>query len=343
VETANETFDAIEHRRSTLAAAQAAIRFAMEAPRGSGMSRTALQVVISQDREVFFEAALALLQEMPEARKRPAAYARICEQPAFLRELVRPERFTLARLIQVCGQIIQYDKRLDIRLAALLPGRYEDRHQLPPLTIVRVLDVLNEISVGPRLILPLSHLTDYAEPAVAERAVVLLGRRIRNSAWPHRRLSSTEEGVRAGAVEALWGIPSPAACAAMWNCVSDHSPRVVGNAIFGLHLLGEAGVDQLVSEMIHDARALFRSTAAKVAGKIGKQEFAALLQQAAADADPGVRLAVKRALGGLRRALRQQVQAAQPPAAQIEAPPAPERPRPAEFKIKLDGRRTSTR
>lgn len=334
-----------EAKSEAFDAARFAIRVAVEAPRSAAIDRTALHSIASHDRPLFFEAALAVLDELPDGRPRVSAYTRLCELPEFLLELIRPDRYSQSRLIDLCSGFIQYDRRLDLHLAQLLPRRQEDNYHLAPHLIVRILDVLNEISVGSRLVFPLSHLTEHPDPAVAERAVVLMGRRIRNAAWPQRRLSSTEESVRAGAVEALWGQNSAAARSALWNCVNDASHRVMGKAIFGLHLLGEAAVAELVTGMIHDTRPPFRSTAARVLGKIGKEEYASLLAEALNDEDPRVRLEAKRALAAIRRAIQRE----QAAAASVEPQPVPT-PEPAlpeepeseiDLSLHLDGRHTS--
>src|ERR1035441_6684084 len=258
---------------------QFTIRSAVNEPRGSALARSGLKDVAARDHELFFEAALGILDEIEDQRKRALACTRVCERPEFLLQLIRPDRFSRPKLVELCVELFKHDKNLDLRLAHLLPHRYEDQYRLSPEAIARILDVLNEISVGPRLVLLLSHLTEHSDPVVAERAVVLMGRRVQNSAWPQRRLSSTDEGVRAGAVESLWGRDSADARAAMWNCVNDSSHQVVGNAVFGLHLLGEAAVSELVTGMIRDERPPFRLTAAKVLAKIGSQEYAELLDR----------------------------------------------------------------
>jgi len=328
---------------------QFTIRSAVNEPRGSALARAALKDMAARDEELFFEAALPILDEMEDQRKRALACVRVCERPEFLLQLIRPDRLSRPKLIELCVVLVKYDKNLDLRLAHLLPHRYEDQYHLSPEAIARILDVLNEISLGPRLVLPLGHLTEHSNPEVAERAVVLMGRRVQNSAWPQRRLSSADEGVRAGALESLWGRDSADARAAMWNCVKDSSHQVAGNAVFGLHLLGEAAVSDLVTGMLRDARPSFRSTAAKVLGRIGKPEYAELLAQAATDSDPSVRLEAKRSLATIRRRIplpegpvTPTLPAPQPKpeAPQLEAPTPRALP---DFQIHLDGRHTSTR
>jgi len=102
--------------------------------------------------------------------------------------------------------------------------------------------------------------------------------------------------VRANAVEALWGVDSPAALKCMWESLKDENNRVAGNALVGLHRLGEPVVGQLVKRMIEDQRPIFRTTAAWVMGKIGGLEFVECLRQAVGDSDQLVRDTAQSAL-----------------------------------------------
>ena len=336
----NELGASLQDKKSALQAAKVAILSAVHQPVGSVNGRTALAQLAAQDCELFFEAAFELLENMPDSSAECAtAYCKLCDCPAFLIQLTRPDRFSKSKLLEICRHFIKFDKRLDVRLADLLPHRYEDVYHLPPESIAGILDVLNEISAGPRLVLLLNHLTDYPDPVVAERAVVLMGRRIQNSSWSHKFLTAHDEGMRASAVEAMWGRKTPAARTALWGCVNDTSNKVAGNAVLGLHLLGESGVDEIVTGMLGDTRPSFRSTAAELMGRIGRVEYAELLVNATTDADSHVRLEAKRALVNIRRPIRQQETAA---AAALPVPPdthppvgAPEPPAPVPFVSEL--------
>ncbi|MGP8245081.1 MAG: HEAT repeat domain-containing protein [Bryobacteraceae bacterium] len=331
-----------------------AIRATLLQPAGSSSAQTGLRQLATQAPEVFFEGAMSLLETSAGSSDAANIHARLLGCPEFLIELTRPHRFSHAKLLALCLGFIKVVERLDIFLADLLPHRFEDKYQLPHTLVARILDILNEISTGPRLVLLLGHLANHPDPVVAERAVVLMGRRICNAAWSQRYLMAADEGVRAGAVESLWGRDTTAARTAMWGFVKDPSHRVVGNALLGLHLLGERSVDELATNMLDDARPPFRSTAAKVLGQIGKQEYTSHLVKAAADCDPTVRLEAKRALVTIRLPiLRQQEAAAEalPPAPTIChetivetcAETLDNAPDPPYYQIRLDGKHTSTR
>ena len=71
---------------------------------------------------------------------------------------------------------------------------------------------------------------------------------------------------------------------------------MAGNALVGLHRLGEPAVSQLAQRMLQDSRPIFRTTAAWVMGKIGGPEFIECLRQAVGDRDKLVRETAQSAL-----------------------------------------------
>jgi hypothetical protein len=284
----------------TVSAVRALLRPVLDQPLGEQAAEAAIREIAAADPAVSFDAGLSILDSQSEACA-PRVYARLFGCPEFLTELVRTGRFSNNELFERCSEWIKIDRFLDVRLARLTPGRHEDACALPPETIVRVLEVLNRISAGPRLILMLNHLKSHPNKLVAERATVLVGRRICSAPWVNQRLASTDARIRAGAVEGLWGREMPSARELLRRHRQDEDNRVAGNALLGLHFLGEAGVPALAKEMIRDERPAFRRTAAWVMGQIGEPEFVEALTAALGDGEAGVRLSVKQALATIRR------------------------------------------
>jgi hypothetical protein len=290
-------------------------------------AESALRQASLSDPELFFQAGYRLVESLAGSPECAKVCKRLLGCPVFLIELTRKQRFSLQKLLQICRTFAALDGRLDIRLANLLPGRREDPCGLSAEVVVRILEVLNDISVGPRLILPLGHLTAHPNPTVAEKATLLIGRRIHNFGWLQRRLESGGPGIRAGVLQGLWGSDTPQARLTMRKYLDDTSERVVGNAVFGLHLLHEADSVELVELMMADPRPAFRATAAYLAGQIGTPEVDALLRRAKNDGDACVRLAAKQSMVQLRRIARveearREPQIAAPPAKPPEIPPA---------------------
>ena len=297
---------------------------------GSVEARRALQDAALHSPEAFFAAALSLLgaEKDPAARRR--LYTTVLECPQFLRQLIRPDQFSRAELLEVCRSLTSCDPHLDVRLARLISGRDWDSEILDSDTVVHVLDVLNEISPGPRLVPILNHLTQNSDQRTAAKATLLMARRIQNHDWMERHLGSGDPRLRAAVLEALWGIDTSSARGTLRAGLNEENNRAVGNALVGLHLLGESSVGALAEQMLEDRRPMFRSTGAWVMGKIGAPYFVQPLQRALADGEPGVRHAARRALKEIRKLAVQNrpapelPAAAEPPAIESAAPQPPE-------------------
>ena len=290
----------------------------------------------------FCAAAISLLETETEAEARRWLCGQLLECPEFLVQLIDPNLLTRAQLLKVCGNLMAIDNMLDVRLARLTPGRDADGCPLDRDTVVRILDTLNEISAGGRLILLLNHLTRHADPRIASKATLLIGRRIRNRNWVARQLENNDGRIRANVVEGLWNNRSPDAMHSLWTSLKDKNNRVVGNALIGLHQLGEAGVAEFVKRMIEDPRPPFRWTAAWVMGKMGGEEFIEFLERARSDKDPQVRRSADRALHIIQHASVQDPGIVPKDDAPIGSvtPIVPEK-KPAEddtFALKLDGK-----
>src|ERR1017187_7265238 len=170
--------------------------------------------------------------------------------PPFLIQLIRPDRFSRDQVTETCRNFIKIYTRLDIRVARLVPGRSEDQYRLEVPYIVRILEILNEISAGPKLVLIMNHLTRHPDSRVASKALLLMGRRIQNRSWEERNVKSEDPRKRASVVEALWCRNNAWSRQTMWAALQDENNRVVGNALVGLHSLGESRVRDLVRCML---------------------------------------------------------------------------------------------
>jgi hypothetical protein len=292
-------------------AVEAALRSALRQYGRVRVGRATVQQLAARQPELFFAAAITLLNSEAD--------------PVTCRNLysTHPNRFGREDLLEVCRRLMAIDNFLDVRLARLAPGRQSDGCTLASATIVRVLDVLDQISPGPRLIVILNHLTRHPDQRIAAKATLLLARRVHNDSWVENHLASTDPRSRASVVEALWGANTVAARRIMWASLNDINNRVVGNAVLGLHLIGDQRAAGLVAKMIADPRPPFRWTAAWVMGRMGNPEFVPLLEQAACDPERGVQTSALRALDAIRKPV---VLSKEEPAAGIQPQPAEGKP-----------------
>jgi hypothetical protein len=279
---------------------EAALRHALFVPdKRSSLAR--VRDLAAAGPEEFVAAALAMLESKADRGDQHRIYMSLLECPEFLLQLFLSDQFDRSRLLEVCRCLKEIDDLLDVRLARLVPGRHENAHGLAPEVVLRLLDILHVISSGPRLLQTVVHLARHPDERVASKAAMLIGRRLRNHNWVLSQFESQDPRIRANVVEGLWGVDTPFARKWLWDALKDENCRVVGNALMALHLLREPAADSLVEQMLGDARAQFRRTAAWLMGRIAKPEFEECLRQAARDEDPGVRQAVTRALAAFRK------------------------------------------
>jgi hypothetical protein len=268
-----------------------------------GLTDTApemLQGLAEKDPYLFFTAGIARLglEGGPPGHRRRSL--RLFDAPAFLLELVRSHYFNDGELKGFCARYVREDSLLDVKLARLMPGRRSDSYHLETEFILRILNVLDEISPGPRLLMIIGHLTTYAEQRVASKAALLVGRRLQSHEWVERHLSSPDPRIRANVVEALWGANSALAARTLRKCLQDENNRVQGNAIIGLHMLGDQDVNWRIRQLTKDMRPAYRQTAAWVIGRVKDPEFTPLLEGLLVDLDERVRQSAENALERLR-------------------------------------------
>lgn len=91
-----------------------------------------------------------------------------------------------------------------------------------------MLDILAEISDGPRLVPLLTNLLQYPDPRIRSKVTLLMGRRNQNSRWVEQRKEETDPRVRANAIEGLWGAEDDAARRVLWE--ASHDPHNVSPA-----------------------------------------------------------------------------------------------------------------
>lgn len=134
---------------SAIQALQTSLKAALQLPEGSMHAQMALRQASASDPELFFQAGYRLIESLAGSPECVKVCKRLLGCPIFLIELTRKERFGLQKLMQICRTFAAIDTSLDIRLANLLPGRREDPCGLSPDVVARILEVLNDISVGP--------------------------------------------------------------------------------------------------------------------------------------------------------------------------------------------------
>jgi hypothetical protein len=240
-------------------------------------------------RPEFYPAILSLI-EVPVPPGWPRNLCgRLTERPDFLAYLADPAQFGEPDLTRICRVLAEIDDTVDLKLAKAMRSLHDRNQGSDAESVVRLLGVLDHISPGRRLVMSLIHLLRATQPAAASKAALLLGKRMQNPEWVDRQMTSSDPRVRANSVESIWGGGNSDARKCLTDALRDGHNRVAGNALVGLHLLGDPSVPTLVRSMLQHENPGFRATAAWVMGKIGAQEFRHDLKRALLDPNAHVR------------------------------------------------------
>lgn len=318
-----------------------------------------VQRLAAETPELFCDAALSLLTMHGDTPAARIVVSRLLQVQSLLRRLVDPGRMGKEQSVYLFRLLRHHESTLDFRLAHCLPTR--DGHsslKLSPASCQRALDVLDAVSEGRRIVPILGHLVDHPLEALAAKATLVIGKRVRSASWARRLLEKGRHNrVRANALETIWGLADGAELLA--EHTHDSNNRVAGNAIFGLHLLGNPQAAEGAVWMAGLAEPDFRWTAVWLLSKFGKPEHAVVLRKLARDEVSAVRRAAIRVLARLGPAQNQvaakpdPVEAVLVPEPQPVAQPTP-MPEPApvpvplpdpepEFQLRLDGKWVSSR
>ena len=204
-----------------------------------------------------------------------------------IRALCSPDQ-PLEQAISRAKELMTVDPYLDVQLAELLLGRSSAQSLDRPRTL-RALEVLDQVTVGSRLVRMIGQLLEHADPHVRSKAALVVGRRVEGWRWIHSRLATAEPRVRANVLEALWESSHPLCAAVFERYRNDNDNRVAGNALYGLYLLHDASVLPSVLCLAGHTDPKFRATAAWLLGKIGQPEFVDVLRGMVQDEDRHVK------------------------------------------------------
>ncbi len=253
--------------------------------------------------ELFMAAAVKYLDSEDQSGAHRFLASTLLRNPSVFEEVANPAFGPRQKAVGLFRRLLAVDPSADVKLAKRLPDRNGLNHTeaFDSARSARALDVLNETSVGRRLLPILSHLVDSPDPRTSEKATLFIGRRIQSVSWAARQLAKDDPRVRANAIEAIWGLKSSGATSLLEDCVDDYCNRVAGNALVGLHMAGRPGVTEHINDIVTAPKPVFRSTAAWTMGKIGDASFVSQLLVLMRDDHPEVRSAALRSLIQIRR------------------------------------------
>ena len=253
---------------------------ALDEYKSNPVARKLLRQLADEMPAQFFTRAVCYL-ESHEGSEAERVLTVLLMHPASLFEFIaEPSQATRERAASLVRRILHHEPSFDVRLARQLPDRSGQNHKTAFHGVrgARIVEVLDEVSVGRRLLPVLYHLVDSTDSKLSERATLFVGRRVRTPEWATRQLRRPDARGRANAVESIWGVDHPEVIKLLEGCVNDSNNRVVGNALMGLYLLNRPGVDGLIPGIAVHGKPEFRSTAAWMMGKLARPEFTPALK-----------------------------------------------------------------
>lgn len=189
-----------------------------------------------------------------------------------------------AGLIPVLSRV---DPLVDVHLLhSLLEQIQHDEAGEKTAMVCGVLAVYDAAGLGGRLLPMLVQLLRKRDSQLRSKVALMVGRGSAQVGWA---VTDADPRVRANAIESLWGVKTNPARALLWKATADPHQRVVGNALLGLHKIGDRGAEEPLRRMARHESPCFRATAAWVMGQSGDRRYLELLEQMASDPDEHVR------------------------------------------------------
>jgi hypothetical protein len=199
---------------------------------------------------------------------------------------------------------------LDVELARALTADVTEPEEF---FILRVLQILEEVSPTCRTIPILSRLSNHKSSRVKSKITRMQGRDKDYLSWLPKLLEDPDGRVRANAIEAVPLTDTPATRLLLRKLLSDPNNRVAGNALLALYRLGEKDAVPLLIAMASLEQPLFRATASWVMGETADPVFRGTLEQMRLIEKGIVWKNVMRALNRINRAPRNETHTSTPP------------------------------
>ena len=247
-------------------------------------SRVLIREMLETDPQAFVPAAVSVLRERVDSRGSQYVVTLLVANDLLLAALCHPS-LDREQAVALARGALRVDSMADMTLAKALvnhdPGTAVDP--------ARLMDILDEISEGTRILPTLLRLLRHDDPHIRSKAVLMIGRGSRGVRWVERRLADEDPRVRANAIESMWGLDRPEARSLLQKALRDPNNRVVGNAILGLYLLGDCSSIPELLKLGESEVPVRRSTATWVMGETGDPRFLNAIAERLRDADAMVR------------------------------------------------------
>lgn len=299
--------------------------------RDAAANQGRISEILQNEPEIFYRTTIEILEKDTGSRAAQHLVALLISGGLLLRALCDPalDRKGAGELAR---QAKLGDPNVDTRLARELADSNTSGAAMAPGMAERLLEIVNQISDGNRLLPSLMRILRHDNPYLRSKAVLMIGRSGGSLSWIEKRLQESDARVRANAIEAIWGVDSEQARELFDWATRDGNNRVVGNALLGLYRSGDCScLARLVKIAGHDSPA-FRRTAAWAMGETEDPRFSELLGRMIADENAAVRKSAFEAVRRIREAI---VRVTQGPEWPVALAPGTRNPRNGERRVEV--------
>ncbi|MBL8179143.1 MAG: HEAT repeat domain-containing protein [Bryobacterales bacterium] len=284
------------------------------------LARRAMRELLSRAPAKFYGSALNILKSGQAGPGADYLNSLLLENDLLLAALADPHAFQLSSAVALAKNLYRMDPQLDARLLKqVLKDDASDRDKYDPLALERVLEIVDEVSDGRRLVPILMKLQKHPDNRIRSKVALLLVRAHRNADWLAQQLASDDARIRANAIEGLlYATPGEKEVNLLWEAAQDQHHRVASTALLVLAKMGHRKASEQLSLMAGSASELTRAAAAWAMGMSGDSLYLEVLQKMVrSDVGAAKRMALKSSV-----LLRKTIAASPPAAAQQEAAPS---------------------
>jgi len=263
-------------------------------------NRRRLREALEADPGRFLPAAVAAWRGSADSRGRRYLVSLLAAND-LLFEAFLDARLSVAEAVVMAREAAVVDPMLDLQLARRVVEHTEDEG-----AAARLLEVLEAVVDGPRVMPVLTPLLAHTNPRLRSKVALLIGKANRNAHWVGRQMTARDARVRANAIEAMWGVDSDSSREVFWEALEDDCGRVAGNAAVGLYLQGETRSIPALLAMAAHADPDRRASAAWCMGEVLDPRFLVPLRALLSDGDGRARQNALRAISRIRQRITHQ-------------------------------------
>ena len=182
-------------------------------------------------------AGLQAVAELPESQGLRFVITLLPLENEVLELIAHPTAFGPEAALRILEMIRRIDSQADTKLLRLISG--SPGKPLPAPTIDRILDLVDALGDGHRLVPLMMQVFRSSSPYVRARLSLSIGNYHRNKDWLNDRMRDPDPRVRANCVEANWQWNDETAVGLFAAALRDAHHRVIGNGAVGLYFSGD--------------------------------------------------------------------------------------------------------